>query len=336
MIAVATTLLDWQQSTWQHLHAMRERMPHALLLYGQSGIGKLNFAQVISKRLLCKSPDLNGVACDTCQSCHWFDEGSHPDFRVVSPEEEQVATENTKKKAKINQNITVAQVRGLSDFVNLTSHHDKGYRIVLIQPAEAMNLAAANALLKMLEEPAQNAIFILVSHQRQRLLPTILSRCHQVSMPIPTVEQSMNWLGSQNIGHAAELLAYYASAPLKVVEASVEYAGLQECWKLLAQGSQISPAVLATKLLAHSADSGMLVLQKWLFDIVLIQNTGQIRYHMSQMKALQALASRVNLNALFALQKKVEALRKLATHPLNHELQLEVLLLEYSKLFSTK
>lgn len=336
MITATTTVFDWQQSTWQKLHAMHGSMPHALLLYGQSGIGKLSFGQAVSKRLLCKSPDANGAACNVCQSCHWFDDESHPDFRVISPEDEQDLTESSKKKAKKNQQISVAQIRALSDFVNLTSHHDKGFRIVLMHPAETMNIAAANALLKMLEEPAKNVIFILVSHQRQRLLPTVLSRCHQISMPMPTVEQSTAWLASQNISNATELLAYYASAPLKVAAETIQYAGLQECWKLLAQGSQTPPALLANKLIAHSVDHGILVLQKWLFDIVLIQNTGQIRYHMSQMKALQALASRVNLNALFALQKKVEALRRLATHPLNHELQLEVLLLEYSKLFSAK
>lgn len=333
-INTMSDLYDWQQSTWQQVQQSRERLPHAMLFYGQSGIGKVAFAKTLSQALLCKSPNAEGHACQTCNSCHWFKDESHPDFRILSPEEGSAEDATTgKKKTKKKQNITIGQVRELSDFVNLTSHNEQGYRIILIQPAETLNIAAANALLKMLEEPANNAIFILVSHQLQRLLPTILSRCHKIAMPMPTIDESIHWLNAQGVEHAKAQLAYYANSPMRVKDEAGHFAALQECWKLLAKGKQLEPALTANKLITRSVDAGLITFQKWLYDIVALKNTGDIRYHHSELRTLQALAKNVNLSALFDLQKKIESLRKLATHPLNHELQLEVLLLEYTKIF---
>ncbi len=331
------TLLEWHRPIWQQLKEMHSRLPHALLLHGQAGTGKLGFAKTLSQALLCKSPTVEGDACQACSSCHWFDDESHPDFRIVQPEEgSEGAEKTTKKKSKKKQNISIAQVRALSDFVNLTSHNDKGLRIILIHPVETLNIAAANALLKMLEEPASNVIFILISHQLQRILPTILSRCHKVAMPRPTKETATVWLQSQGIENAAAQLAYFADSPMKVLEQSEQFEHFEICWKLLAQGSQMMPAITANKLIGQSVEAGITILQKWLYDIVSLKRAGQVRYHHSQIKSLQSLSQTVNLLALFDLQKKVESLRKLATHPLNHELQLESLLLEYTKLFSHK
>jgi DNA polymerase-3 subunit delta' len=329
-----SNLYTWQKSTWQQVQQSRARLPHAILFYGQSGIGKVEFAKTLSQALLCKTPTPEGHACQTCNSCHWFKDEAHPDFRVLSPEEGSAdEATSSKKKTKKKQNISIAQVRALSDFVNLTSHNEQGLRIILIQPAETLNVASANALLKMLEEPANNAIFILVSHQLQRLLPTILSRCHKIAMPMPTAEESVSWLTDQGVDHAKAQLAYYANSPMRVRDEAINFPALQACWQLLGKGKQLEPAVTANKLIAQSVDAGLITFQKWLYDIVALKNTGDVRYHQSELKQLQALASKVNLTALFDLQKKIESLRKLATHPLNHELQLEVLLLEYTKIF---
>jgi DNA polymerase-3 subunit delta' len=330
------SIYAWQQTSWQHLNSMRNRLPHALLLYGQEGIGKRDFAKHLAQSLLCRSVDASGHACQTCSSCHWFLENSHPDFNLLSPEEtdeSDVTSTSGKKKTKKKQIISIAQIRALSNFVNLSSHHDVGLRIILIHPAESLNIASANALLKMLEEPAPNVIFILVCHHSQRLLPTILSRCHKIAMPLPSEQTAIDWLVSQGVQYPKEQLAYYANAPIMAEDADENYKDYASVWQLLAQGRQLNPSSLISALPSQSVETTLIVLQKWLYDILLVRSTGRIRYHQSQIKALQALASKVNLNGLFELQKKLESLRKLATHPLNHDLQLETLLVEYTKLF---
>ena len=332
---LTTKLYSWQKSVWKLLNQDGKRRAHALLLHGRAGIGKYDFARYLSQSQLCTQQKEQGHACGTCSSCNWFNEESHPDFRLLSPEQESDSDEEgiSAKKSKKKTQISVAQIRDLSDFLSMSSHRSDGSRIVLIHPAEALNLASANALLKMLEEPAEGVIFILVAHQLQRLLPTIISRCQKINMPIPSEELALAWLSEQGVQNAKVQLAYLDGSPIKVYNEQLQFSKLNEIWRLLAQGRNLQPNVAATALIADSVESGIIALQKWMYDIVSMKLSKQVRYHATHTTALQALADRVNLNGLFQLQKKVEGLRKLALHPLNHELQMESLLLEYTRIF---
>ncbi|MEO6118493.1 MAG: DNA polymerase III subunit delta' [Methylotenera sp.] len=331
-------IYPWQTQVWQHLNQDSQRLPHALLLYGRAGIGKYDFARHFSQGLLCVNKSELGFACGICSSCNWFNEDSHPDFRLLSPEQEadsddeNIATKKTKKKTQ----ISVAQIRELSSFLSLSSHRSNGLRIVLIHPAEALNLSSANALLKMLEEPAEGVVFILVAHQLQRLLPTIISRCQKINMPVPMEKQALAWLNEQGVQNAKYQLAYSDNSPIKVLEEQQQFNQLTEVWRLLEMGNKLEPHVAAPALISGSVESGIIALQKWIYDIVGMRLTHQIRYHVAHTNALQALAEKVNLSKLFELQKNMNALRKLASHPLNHELQMESLLLEYTKIFTSK
>ncbi|MEI8118258.1 MAG: DNA polymerase III subunit delta', partial [Methylophilaceae bacterium] len=123
-------LYPWQTQVWQHLNQDAQRMPHALLLHGRSGIGKYDFARHFSQALLCVDKDKQGFACGHCSSCNWFNDDSHPDFRLLSPEQEVeaedevVSTKKTKKKTQ----ISVAQIRDLAGFLSLSSHRSGGLR----------------------------------------------------------------------------------------------------------------------------------------------------------------------------------------------------------------
>lgn len=333
-----TKIYPWQQQVWQHLKQHGQKLPHALLLHGRGGIGKYDFARSFSQTLLCAQHDALGQACGHCSSCNWFNDNSHPDFRLLSPEQETdaddtaVVTKKTKKKTQ----ISVTQIRELSGFLSMSSHRSDGLRIVLIHPAEALNLASANALLKMLEEPAAGVVFILVSQQLQRLLPTIISRCQKISMPIPDEAQSLAWLDQQGVGNARQQLAYQEGSPLKVFTEQSQFNQLAEVWRMLALGHKLEPHVAAPILIANSVETGIIALQKWIYDMVATRLGGPIRYHLQQAASLQLLAEKVSLSRLFDLQKKSNELRKLALHPLNHELQMESLLLEYTRIFSHK
>ncbi len=215
----------------------------------------------------------------------------------------------------------------------MSSHRSNGSRVVLIYPAEALNLASANALLKMLEEPAQGVIFILVAYQLQRLLPTIISRCQKINMPIPDEVQALAWLSEQGVQNAKQQLAYLEGSPIKVFNEQLQFTLLTEIWRMLALGRKLEPNVAAAAVITNSVESGVIAVQKWIYDIAAMKLGNQIRYHVQHTSALQALAEKVNLVRLFDLQKKTDELRKLSLHPLNHELQMESLLLEYTRIF---
>ena len=226
--------------------------------------------------------------------------------------------------------ITIAQIRELTDFIMLSSHQ-QGRRIVLLSLAEQLNHPSANALLKILEEPPLDVTFILLSHQAQVLLPTILSRCHKIAMPAPKLEQALIW-ANQEHSMDAEQLVYWGGSPL--VSTPYSFAKIQECWALLAQGRSLSPHILAPLLIAQSAEIGALILQKWLYDLLCISVGSEPTFHHSQTKIFKKLASNLHLSALYSLCDNVNAWRKWANHPLNHELQAESLLWQYTHLFS--
>jgi DNA polymerase-3 subunit delta' len=325
----------WQNALWQSLTQSRSKLHHAFLMYGRAGVGKYDFALNFSQSLLCPNKNETGHACQQCASCHWFSDESHPDFRLITPEQNDSADEDVSsaKKTKKKTQISVAQIRELSDFLSLSSHQSSGLRIVLIHPAEALNLAAANALLKMLEEPAPDVVFILIAHQLQRLLPTVLSRCQKIKMPIPDQTQALGWLNANGVSNAAQQLAYMEGSPIKVFNEQADFAHLTQIWGQLALGQKLDPQFVAPLVIAHSVEMGVIAIQKWIYDILAVKLSQQVRYHLQHANALQALAEKVNLGKLFDFQKKTNELRKLATHPLNHELQMESLLVDYTKLF---
>ncbi|WP_010114932.1 DNA polymerase III subunit delta', partial [Burkholderia oklahomensis] len=212
-------IYPWQTDDWNRLQALRAHWPHALLLYGQAGIGKLAFARHLAKGFLCETPHESGEPCGACAACTWFEQGNHPDYRIVVPEalagelpgaadepKAGDADEGGKKTKTPSKEIKIEQVRALVDFCGIASHRG-GARVVVLYPAEALNVAAANALLKTLEEPSAGVVFLLVSARIDRLLPTIVSRCRQWPMTVPAPDAAAAWLAAQNVADANALLA---------------------------------------------------------------------------------------------------------------------------------
>src|ERR1700681_1752344 len=163
--------LEWHEHVFQRLIANKATLPHALLLRGPRGIGKLAFARALAQALLCEVPAENGRSCGACRACAWFETGSHPDYRQIEPESESTDSADGEKKSNA---ISVDQIRALPDFINLSSHRGES-KVVVINPAEMLNVNAANALLKNLEEPPPRTYFMLVTHRPHQLLPTIKS-----------------------------------------------------------------------------------------------------------------------------------------------------------------
>jgi DNA polymerase-3 subunit delta' len=215
----------WNQPLFESLKRRTERLPHALLIHGARGTGKLALAERIAQFLLCENPAQR--PCGACEGCRWFAAGSHPDFRRLEPEAlareplvEPEEGEAPAKRGKPSTEIKVEQVRELAGFLNLRSFRGR-LRVALVHPAEDMNPNASNALLKGLEEPPAGAVFLLVSHRPSQLLPTIRSRCVALPVPIPPREAALQWLSSQGAKNPERWLAYAGGAPLM----ALEYAG---------------------------------------------------------------------------------------------------------------
>jgi DNA polymerase III subunit delta' len=323
----------WQESLFKQWIQAGATRHHALLFHGKAGIGKLAFASAMSASLLCLQPQSNDIACGQCQSCHWLSEGAHPDFREITPEDDDNA-DSGKKKTRKRQQIVIDQIRSLHDYLTLTSHRVDGMRVVLIHPLEAMNVAASNALLKLLEEPPQRTQFLLVSHQRQALLPTILSRCMQVDMPVPTEQQGMAWLQAQSVPQPEWVWHYSGGAPTTAQQDDLDWYGWFQQWSPhLARGGAMDIAAAGTVLIKQGMEQALQVLQKWVLDLWLSSHQQPLRYHPSEAKILQTLASKLEMARLLAFQQQLNRFKMTAQHPLNQELQLEQLLLQYKKMF---
>lgn len=329
-------MFSWQQSQLQQIMQANTHLPHALLLLGPAGTGKHAFALSVSKALLCKQPTAHLLACEHCPSCTWFSEGGHPDFRLIEPEDVDNSDDAPKKKSTKKRQISVAQIRQLVDYLSLSSHQVNARRVILISPAELLNNASANALLKMLEEPPANTLFLLVTSQIQRLLPTIISRCLKIDMPKPTKTEALAWLQTQplnNIEIAENALDYAGGAPLLVLELSEQFEGTAIITKQLALGAMLDPFATAPILLSVGMERAIDTLQKWIFDLIAYKLTQVLRYHVAYGNAFQALSKSVNLKLLISFQDKLMNAKKTADHPLSNEVQLENILLQYTQIF---
>lgn len=211
-------IYPWQKKQWDKIVAcyQKGRMPHALLLAGSRGLGKLTFAKSLAELILCERNLTQ--ACQVCRGCQLLRVGNHPDFFEVSLEEKSKA-------------IKVAQIRDLIAALNQTSQRGH-YQVVILFPAEVMNRAAANAFLKTLEEPSGQVLLILVTHQPGVLPKTIISRCQRVLFKAYSDLMTLQWVEMQVKGDknkARQLLALTNHAPLQAIKLeSLNYSSLRD------------------------------------------------------------------------------------------------------------
>ena len=196
----------WLAAPWERLSAARRhgRLGHALLLHGRAGFGKRRFATDFGRLMLCEATGNPEVACGACRACLLLEAGSHPDFARVAPLEEGKA-------------LVIDQVRELGDYFALRPHYGTA-KIAILEAADSMNRPAANALLKLLEEPPLGALIMLVADRPSQLLPTIRSRCQQFALDQGDPASILEWLcaqdGAGDARREVENLARAAGSPL--------------------------------------------------------------------------------------------------------------------------
>jgi DNA polymerase-3 subunit delta' len=212
------------------------------------------------------------------------------------------------------------------------STHRQGLRVVVLYPAEALNMPASNALLKTLEEPPPGTVFLLASNGLDRLLPTILSRCRKFALPLPDHAAALAWMESQGVADADGWLREQGGAPLAAL-ARAESGSREELdmlLQVLAQPSVDAALRVADKLSKAPLATLVAWQQRWLYDVFSYKLSGAIRYYPRYQRELAALAGRVHTANLMRAIKSANERRAVADHPLSPKLFVEDMLLDYT------
>jgi DNA polymerase-3 subunit delta' len=196
-------LYPWLESTWKHWqrNLAADSVTNSILLNTRDGLGTDDLVDTFCKALMCSNDKVE--ACGFCHSCSLMQSSNHPDVHFIEPE-------------KQGKSISVEQIRQCNRLAQESSQMS-GFRIFVIQPAEAMNESAANALLKTLESPAEKCVFLLVTQGKELLLPTIVSRCQQWNINAPSSIEASEWVsqtGKQPI--PSYIARLNDNAPLKL------------------------------------------------------------------------------------------------------------------------
>lgn len=330
-------MLPWHADTARAELARRASWPHALLVHGPRGIGKHALALQFAQALLCETPRGDGLACGTCAGCRYAVVGQHPDLMrlellVVDPEDDTLEAVDA---------IAIDRVRALTDFVQLTSHRQRA-KVAVIAPAERMNAAAANALLKTLEEPPAGTFLILVSDQPGRVPATLRSRCRLLAAPVPAWADACAWLAAEGVRAPELVLAQAAGAPLRAIaQANPVVQEERQAWiAALTAPETLSAPRLAARIDAGGKDERKARLSRalewllaWTSDLARIAAGDAARQNPDAAAALKRLAPRVAPVALFRYHRSLLQRRAIEAHPLQPRLVAEAMLLDYRALF---
>ena len=367
-------IAPWLNPLWESLDL--QRFPNAVLIHGQAGIGKFEFGVELAKALLCESSNkIQSKPCNQCEACHWFDTGNHPDFTALVPEthrsllphadyesdespkkgkssREESDGESTEKKEK--KNISIDETRNAIETLSIGSHRG-GNRVILIYPLETLRNDSANTLLKSLEEPPPQTIFILLADRLDRVLPTIRSRCRLLSAGRPDRTIGVDWVRSKiaNLSGAkfkeVDIEALYdeqGGAPYAVLDSLIARHNKDE-------KDELSISIQASRLLLQSMSQGgriqwletsekihkvqfsflLATMQRWSSDLQTVAQGGIPRYYPKHISTFQVLSQQARLPKLMQFWKALVQYRRHENHPLATRIQLEALLSQYQQVF---
>jgi len=363
----------WLQPLWDSMDFAN--CPNAILLHGQSGIGKFAFALELSKALLCEHTNQSACPCNQCKACHWFNTGNHPDFISLVPETHRkylphadYESDDAPKRGKASRddadgeasekkekkNISIEETRSAIESLSIGSHRG-GNRVILIYPLEMLRSDSANTLLKSLEEPPANTIFILLADRVDRVLPTIRSRCRLLTAPRPDREQGLAWLRTEltKIGDLkvadADIETIYdeqGGAPYSVLgslvarnnkdekdELTISIQASRYLLQSMSQGVRINWLDSAEK--THKAQYSYLLaaMQRWTSDLQAVSQGGNPRYYPKHLSTLKGLSQTAKIPKLHQFWKSLVQARRHENHPLANRIQLEALLSQYQQVF---
>ena len=325
------TLFPWQHKNWDQLsnYRMQNRVPQALLISGKNGLGKRHLAGLFAASLLCAKPHDTGLACGHCDSCLLLNAETHPDFIQVKPEEP----------GKV---ITIGQIRSLVTRLTLKPQFES-YRVVIVNPADLMNTAAANAFLKCLEEPTERTVILLITDKPARLPATIVSRCQKLAVAKPDKDIVAAWLNQQTAKDEPGLLLNLAQgSPLL----ALDYANngtlklRNDCfkaWMDIAK-QRTHPAIIAEDWYKLPESLLIFWITSWIID--LIKCSYQIRadklYNPDLKDSLQELSQQLELKGLYKFYDLLLMRRQLLDTQINKHTMFEEILITWFELNLSK
>ncbi|MFN0184290.1 MAG: DNA polymerase III subunit delta' [Aquabacterium sp.] len=295
---------------------------HALLLHGPAGSDQLQAALLLAQAWLCEVPQGARKPCGRCASCQQVRQRSHPDLHILVAEADQVAWgwlpddhPLLRSTAKPSRQLRVDQVRAASAWAASTSARGQGKALVL-HPAESLNETSANALLKTLEEPQPGMRMLLSCSDPARMLPTLLSRCQRLPVPLPAPDEAARWLTGQGVSEAPALLVAAGGSPqaaLELAEAGVTPATLQALPRAVAAG-------LAAPLSGQALPRAVDLLLRLCHDALAVAAGGAPRFF-----ALADLVPGADLPLLLDWQRTLMQTARHADHPVNTAWRVESL-----------
>lgn len=322
------TTLPWQQAHWTHIHSyiLQQRIPQALLITGSKGLGKMQLAEQFAHALLCEQVQADGLACGHCHSCLLLKAQTHPDFMVVQPEEGKTT-------------IAIDQIRSLITKLTLKPQFER-YRVVILNPADKMNNASANAFLKCLEEPNERTVIVLISDRQSKLPATILSRCQKLAIAQPDRASVLSWLQTQDIKDDASVLLVLAQgAPLLAVEYGKQgFVALRnDCFQqwLAVAKHQNHPVLIAEQWLKLPENTPLLFwLSSWVVDLIkcAYHSRADNLYNSDLYPLLKNLTQSLELSRLFKLYDLLLLSRARLDTQINKQSLFEEILIQWSEL----
>ncbi|MDV4263668.1 DNA polymerase III subunit delta' [Acinetobacter seifertii] len=301
---VTSKVYPWQQTMWETLTTRFPNIGHGLLFYGKHGCGKHAFAKHFLAWVLCLNKQPHG-ACGECSSCQWLKSDTHPNYVHITTDEE-----NKKQNAKIK----IEKIRDLLPFVQQTG---EGWRVIVIEPAEALNLASSNALLKTLEEPGERVVLILLADHYLKLPATIRSRLQHFALDRISYEQATSYLNEHLVEIASVppelLLGLSNDMPLQAVEIATSdwfakrQSFLEDWTKVVNQKNM--PLFYSAKWQKELNFSDFMMLLEYLLGDLICVKLNQPQKNIDLQ--FDQLAQNYNLESLFSLYEELQQSKRL-------------------------
>ncbi len=310
--------LPWLKDSQQRMRTAFNagRLPHSLLVLSAPGLGAERLVNWIAALALCESPGER--PCDACASCRLLRSDTHPDVHTVRREEDA-------------QQIKIDQVRELIDSLTLKSYRG-GYKVGVIEGAEALNANGANAFLKSLEEPAPRTMLVMIARPNHRLPATIASRCLRLNLRPPATEAALEWLTANSPAAKpwSAALALAGGAPLLALQLDAEGlsaidADMRQSIAELSEGS-VDITLLSDRWVRSNPGVRITWLENWITQRVHAALGSATSHQTAEPVRLPAALLKPKIRALFELLDAAREVRRLASTGMNQQLALEALL----------
>ncbi len=321
-------IYPWLAGAWkQYVHYLvDERLAHAILVSGPAAIGKLEFCRAYAQRMNCTKPDPQGYPCGACDNCRLTRAGTHPDVRFVNMEDAGAADRS--------EPIRVDDIREINRFMALSRQQGQ-FKVVCINHAHRMNINAANALLKTLEEPPAGSVLFLISHRIEELPATIRSRCQNWKFSVPDPTLALQWLQEKAAGPAwQDLLGACGGRPLLAWQSHDSGLGktrtvFYEQLHALMEGRETVTG-MSSGLRNEDPERIIEWLQAWCGDLIrcCFKEHPETIENPDVLEGLRHLAQQAAPHSLFDCMDRLAECRRIASTSMNQRLFVENMLVQ--------